>query len=226
MLTWAILKPSCTVAGTNSTIFADIIEPYSQKLMAWLRDSKRKPIAKCTVLPGNSTQDFPAPAPALSALDLLLGGAPAPAPMLAAGIVPTDVPALAPLGVPGDVARAPISAPAKLTPGTLVNAEPGNPIVASVGPPIAAPAKIPAAQPGTPAVPVVAPGVPVVAPGGVAVVNAPAGGPVNPVQQPVVPGTVIATAPGGLFHHFLSHQCHTCPPASRTKLETRIAFKA
>ena len=171
--------------GTSSTIFTDIIEPYSKKLAAWLDNNSRKPIAKCTPLTGNGTMDVTsAPAPAPDAFTPLLGGAPAPGALPGAIVAPANVPANAPLAAPVDGARAPISAPTNLTPGTLVTAEPGNPIVASARAPIDAPARIP----GLPA----SLAVPVVAPGGVPVVNAPAGTPILPVQSAVVPGTITA----------------------------------
>ncbi|CAL5224249.1 g6902 [Coccomyxa viridis] len=201
---WASVDPTASAGGfdeaatisTNSTIFTDIIEPYSKNLAAWLHNSNRKPIANCKPLTGNGTMDMPSalpPAPGPDAFIPLLGGAPAPGALpgaiVAPGaiIAPAGVPAVAPLAAPVDVARTPISAPVNLTPGTLVNPEPGNPIVASAGAPIAAPAKIAAQPAGL--------GVPVVAPGGVPVVNAPAGTPIIPVQSAVVPGTITAGTP-------------------------------
>ena len=163
-----------TVAATDSGVFRDTIEPFSQKLAAWLKNSSnRKAVANCKPLNGNAALAAPAPAPALA-----LGApaaAPTPSALAAANIGPSNPPAFAPL-------RAPVNP----TPGTLVNAEPGNPIVASAGPPIAAPAKLPAkpaaaGKPGAAGVPTA------VAPNGVAVVNAPAGGPVIPIQSAVVP---------------------------------------
>ena len=193
-------------AGTSSTIFSDIIEPYSKKLAAWLHNSSRKPIANCKPLTGNGTMDMPsplAPAPAPDAFTPLLGGAPAPGALPGAIIAPINAPAVAPIAAPVDVARTPISAPVNLTPGTLVNAEPGNPIVASAGAPIAAPAKIAAQPAGL--------GVPVVAPGGVPVVNAPVGTPIIPVQSAVVPGTITA---GDLRLPFNRAKCCSGFPSS------------
>ncbi len=160
------------------------------------------------------------PAPGPDAFIPLLGGAPAPGALpgaiVAPGaiIAPAGVPAVAPLAAPVDVARTPISAPVNLTPGTLVNPEPGNPIVASAGAPIAAPAKIAAQPAGL--------GVPVVAPGGVPVVNAPAGTPIIPVQSAVVPGTITA---GDLRLLLISakYHCNLLPSIDLDEHSTKAA---
>lgn len=174
----AILTVPYASAGTSSSIFRDIIEPFSQKVNAFLKDRNRKSVPNCKPLwgKGNSTAPAPAPMP-----DLPIASAPAPAPSTLVAEPPT-IPLLnGPVNGP---MPAPISAPVNVTPGTLVNAEPGNPIVAAAANPPTATQQLPAKPAAT---------VPIVAPGGVAVVNAPAGGPVKPAAGAA--GVVPAVAP-------------------------------
>ncbi|CAK0785325.1 hypothetical protein CVIRNUC_008532 [Coccomyxa viridis] len=173
---WGSVDPNANTGGfdeaatisTNSGVFRDIIEPYSQKVAAFLKDTNRKTVANCACIGTNCTAAAPAPGPSDA-----LAGALAPAPGLAQAVGPSNPPAFAPLRAPGNT-----------TPGTLVSAEPGNPIVAATGgTPIAAPARLPTKAGAT---------VPIAQqqPAGIAVVNAPAGGPVK-----VAASTAPAVAP-------------------------------